>query len=138
MEFRFDATQEYQIAAIEVVCGLLEGQAYVRSELRIPHNGAFSSIANRLDLSEDALLKNLHAVQLGAGIDPDDGLMLIAGTLFREGPDHADSEVQFPNCSIEMETGTGKTYVYLRTMMEMFRRFGQCESGAPVRALRRA
>ena len=124
MEFRFDATQEYQLAAIEAVCGLLEGQAYVRSELIIPDNGAFSAIANRLDLSEDTLLKNLHTVQEDAGIEADDGLKLITGMLLDEGPDDRDSEVQFPNFSVEMETGTGKTYVYLRTSMEMFRRFG--------------
>ena len=36
MEFRFDAAQEYQLAAIEAVCGLLEGQPPVRSELVVP------------------------------------------------------------------------------------------------------
>ena len=124
MEFRFDATQEYQLAAIEAVCGLLEGQAYVRSELIIPDNGACSAIANRLDLSEDTLLRNLHTVQKDTGIEADDGLKLITDTLPDDGPDDGDSEVQFPNFSVEMETGTGKTYVYLRTAMEMFRRFG--------------
>ena len=124
MEFRFDATQEYQIAAIEAVCSLLEGQPYVRSELRIPDNGTFSAIANRLDLPEDTLLKNLRAVQEETGIEVDDRLKLVTGTFVGEGLDHASSEVQFPNFSVEMETGTGKTYVYLRTSMEMFRRFG--------------
>ena len=124
MKFRFNATQEYQLAAIEAVCSLLEGQAYVRSELIIPDNGAFSAIANRLDLSEDTLLKNLHTVQEDAGIEADDGLKLITGMLLDEDPDDRVSEAQFPNFSVEMETGTGKTYVYLRTSMEMFRRFG--------------
>ena len=124
MKFRFDVTQEYQLAAIEAVCGLLEGQAYVRSELIFPENGAFSVIANRLDLSEDTLLKNLHTVQEDTGMEADDGLKLITGSLPDDGPDDGDSEVQFPNFSVEMETGTGKTYVYLRTAMEMFRRFG--------------
>ena len=32
--------------------------------------------------------------------------------------------VRFPNFSIEMETGTGKTYVYIRTALELFRRYG--------------
>ena len=124
MEFHFDATHEYQLAAIEAVCGLLEGQTYVRSELIIPDNGAYFAVANRLDLSEDALLKNLHTVQEDTGIEVDDGLNLITGKLPDDGLDDEDSEVQFPNFSVEMETGTGKTYVYLRTAMEMFRRFG--------------
>ena len=32
--------------------------------------------------------------------------------------------VRFPNLSVEMETGTGKTYVYLRTVLELFKRYG--------------
>lgn len=124
MEFRFDATQEYQLAGIEAVSRLLEGQTYVRSELVLPDNGAFSVIANRLDLSEDTLLKNLHTVQENTGMEADDGLKFITGTLPDDGSDSGNSEVQFPNFSIEMETGTGKTYVYLRTAMEMFRCFG--------------
>ena len=124
MKFRFDATQEYQLAAIEAVCGLLEGQAYVRSKLIIPDDGACFTVANRLDLSGDTLLKNLHTVQENTGIEADDGLRLITGTLPDDGPDGRDSAVRFPNFSVEMDTGTGKTYVYLRTAMEMFRRFG--------------
>jgi len=121
MEFRFDATQEYQLAAIEAACGLLEGQPYLRSELVIPEGASFSAIANRLDLSEDTLLKNLQDVQAGNGIDTDDELKVIAGSLPASGE---TTPRPFPNFSVEMETGTGKTYVYLRTAMEMFKRFG--------------
>ena len=32
--------------------------------------------------------------------------------------------IRFPNFSVEMETGTGKTYVYLRTALELHRRYG--------------
>ncbi|MBM3216849.1 DEAD/DEAH box helicase, partial [Candidatus Poribacteria bacterium] len=38
-------------------------------------------------------------------------------------PDAA-KPVRFANFSVEMETGTGKTYVYLRTALELFRRYG--------------
>ena len=124
MKFRFDATQEYQLAAIEAVCTLFEGQAYVRGELVIADIGTFSAIANRLDLTDGALLKNLHTVQEETGIEADDELKLITSTLPDDDPDHGGSEVHFPNFSVEMETGTGKTYVYLRTAIELFRRFG--------------
>lgn len=121
MEFRFDATQEYQLAAIEAVCGLLEGQPHVRSALVIPNGAPFSAIANRLDLSGDHLLKNLQAVQDEAELDEDSALNVIAGEIETvAGP----RTVQFPNFSVEMETGTGKTYVYLRTAMELYKRFG--------------
>ena len=69
MEFRFDASQEYQLSAIEAACGLLEGQPRVLSTLVIPPGASFSAIANRLDLTSDDLLRNLHDVQEKAGVD---------------------------------------------------------------------
>ena len=133
MELRFDATQEHQIAAIEAACGLFDGQPHVRSELIISDKDAFPAIANRLDLSEDVLLRNLQSVQAATGIEPDHRLEVISESLPDFGDDVAGSgslenmdgiPVRFPNFSVEMETGTGKTYVYLRTMMELYRRFG--------------
>ena len=133
MELRFDATQEHQLAAIEAACGLFEGQPHVRSELSIFDKDAFPAIANRLDLPEDMLLGNLQSVQGRTGIEPDNRLEIISESLPDLGDDVADfdslenaggTSVRFPNFSIEMETGTGKTYVYLRTVMELYRRFG--------------
>lgn len=133
MELRFEATQEHQLDAIEAACGLFEGQALVRSELVIPANGTFYAIANRLDLPEDALLRNLQTVQAEAGIEPDPQLEVISAPHQVSMDDAVDLDafessddvsVRFPNFSVEMETGTGKTYVYLRTAMELFRRFG--------------
>ena len=133
MELRFDATQEYQLAAIEAACGLFEGQPHVRSELTISDKDAFPAVANRLDLSEDMLLGNLQSVQGRTDIEPDNQLEIIS----ESPPDLADDvadlysfenvdgiPARFPNFSIEMETGTGKTYVYLRTVMELYRRYG--------------
>ena len=133
MELRFDATQEYQLAAIEATCGLFEGQPYVRSELIVSDKDGFFVIANRLDLSEDMLLRNLQYVQGETGIEPDHQLKVISAPLPDFAGDVADFDSlenvdgipgRFPNISVEMETGTGKTYVYLRTVMELYRRFG--------------
>jgi type III restriction enzyme len=121
MEFRFDATQEYQLSAIEAACGLLEGQPHVRSALAIPDGATFTAIANRIELSVDDLLTNLQAVQDRAGLEKDAELRAIAGEIETVAGPRA---VQFPNFSVEMETGTGKTYVYLRTAMELYKRFG--------------
>lgn len=62
MEFRFDATQAYQLRAIEAITGLLEGQPFIRNELVIPDGASFTAIANRLDLTDEDLLTNLHRV----------------------------------------------------------------------------
>lgn len=50
------------------------------------------------------LLKNLNEVQLKNNIFP-------------------DSDLKGANFCVEMETGTGKTYVYLRTIMELYKTY---------------
>ena len=62
-------------------------------------------IGNRLSLPDADILDNLQAVQLRNGLPPSDTL------------DSGDF-------TVEMETGTGKTYVYLRTILELNKRYG--------------
>ena len=56
-------------------------------------------------LLDDEILKNLKSIQLRNGLPPSDAL------------DSGDF-------TVEMETGTGKTYVYLRTIFELNKRYG--------------
>src|SRR5579859_790686 len=81
----------------------------------------FAPVRNRLDLDEAQLLENLQAVQRGNGIAPDAALQTMDDTIHTVFGDH---QVRFPNFSVEMETGTGKTYVYIRTALELNRRYG--------------
>src|SRR6266566_4589023 len=120
MEFKFDAQQEYQIHAIEAVAGLLEGQA--RNEVDVTFSlSGIATVPNNLNLSEEMLLQNLHTVQEQNNISLDDVLQCIGADIeTADGVQH----VRFPNFSIEMETGTGKTYVYIRTALVLFRRYG--------------
>lgn len=49
------------------------------------------------------------------------------GTRKADGSVRADGEsakIRFPEFTVEMETGTGKTYVYLRTIFEMHKQYG--------------
>ena len=62
-------------------------------------------IGNRLTLLDDELLKNLHDIQLRNGLPP-------------------SADLASGDFTVEMETGTGKTYVYLRTIFELNRRYG--------------
>jgi type III restriction enzyme len=121
MEFKFDANQDYQVKAIESVIGLLHGQNPIEVELSFALGAGFAAVPNRLDLDEEGLLKNLQSVQAQNGISPDDSLQLIEETIDTAAGSKA---VSFPNFSVEMETGTGKTYVYLRTALELFRHYG--------------
>ena len=62
-------------------------------------------IGNRLHLLDDELLANLGDIQIRNGLRP--STSLASGDF-----------------TVEMETGTGKTYVYLRTIFELNRRYG--------------
>ncbi len=120
MQFRFDSKQEYQIHAIEAVANLFEGQPRIEADLTFELG--FAAVANRLDLKEADLLKNLQAVQSQNRIAPADNAL----ACIEEGIETASGTktARFPNFSVEMETGTGKTYVYLRTALELYRRYG--------------
>jgi len=124
MELKFDANQEFQTLAVESVTNLFEGQKRISTELEFSLGNSFATIANKLDLEEEALIANLRTVQQNNGILPDSALDYIESCV-----ELADGfkVVRFPNFSIEMETGTGKTYVYIRTALDLFRHYNLCK-----------
>lgn len=116
MKLHFEPDLDYQLQAIEAACDLFRGQEICRTEFTVTRDVAdpqmrmaFSQsdlgIGNRLTLLDDDLHKNLETIQLKNGLPP-------SGTL-------ASGDF-----TIEMETGTGKTYVYLRTIFELNKRYG--------------
>ena len=122
MQLKFDSNQLYQLEAIAAVVDLFEGQARLESELRFALGPTtFAAIANRLDLSEAELLDNLQSVQQRNAIAPDAALQTLNETISTAA---GAEQARFYNFSVEMETGTGKTYVYLRTALELHRRYG--------------
>jgi len=124
MKLRFDANQEYQLEAIASVVDLFDGQRRVetgQAVLQLGQQATAAAIANHLDLTEQDLLGNLQRVQERNGLQVDIALACIARTIETE---NGQREVSFPNFTVEMETGTGKTYVYLRTILELFERYG--------------
>ena len=109
MKFRFDPNLEYQNQAIQAVLRLFEGAPFQQAELNVlSGNGV---VGNALALTDETLLENLQAVQS----DPD--LHNGSGVPVSESLGSLDF-------SVEMETGTGKTYVYLRTALELFQTYG--------------
>jgi type III restriction enzyme len=116
MKLHFEPNLDFQLAAIEAVCDLFKGQEICRTEFTVTHNPVgpqarlgFAEndlgIGNRLTLLDDELLKNLNEIQICNGLPP--SITLSSGDF-----------------TVEMETGTGKTYVYLRTIFELNRRYG--------------
>ena len=115
MKLHFEPNLDYQLAAVDAVCDLFRGQEICRTEFTVTKSalgGVFLpgmesdlGIGNRLTLLDDELLKNLRDIQLRNGLPPSESL--------------ASGDF-----TVEMETGTGKTYVYLRTIFELNKRFG--------------
>ena len=121
MELRFDPGQEYQVRAVESIARLFDGQGRIEASMSYSREAGFLASPNRLDLGEDDFLRNLQEVQRSGGIPPSPNLEHIEQVI-----DAAEGRkvIRFPNFSVEMETGTGKTYVYIRTALELNRRYG--------------
>ena len=118
MKFIFDSKLPYQLEAIEAITGLFEGipesNGDLVSHIKIETGLMFSEFGtkNNLVIDNDKLLENLHPIQEKNNISK--SRLLI----------NEDDEYAFPNFSVEMETGTGKTYVYLRAIFELNRKYG--------------
>ncbi len=133
MKLQFDADQQFQINAVAAVADLFEGQPQGAPEYAVINvsgmGGLFAGqeqtelgVGNRLLLSEDSLLANTRTVQAHNEIEvAQPNTPLEAWELF-DGP--ANVSRYCPHFSVEMETGTGKTYVYLRTIFELSLRYG--------------
>jgi type III restriction enzyme len=122
VRLQFDGNQVFQLRAIESVADLLRGQPRNLVDFASADaSSLFGPLRNRLDLDDAQLLENLQAVQRQNGVAPDTALQTIEETINTVFGDH---QLRFPNFSVEMETGTGKTYVYIRTALELNRRYG--------------
>jgi type III restriction enzyme len=121
MRFRFDATQEHQIKAIESVLRLFEGQEKIETAMHYIAEGGFLGSPNKLNIGDDDLLRNLNDVQDSSNISKSPSLECISQEVDTAA---GRRKVKFANFSVEMETGTGKTYVYIRTALELNKRYG--------------
>ena len=118
MKIEFNPKLPHQAAAIQSTVDLFKGQEIARALFSVPvlntrtEEGELDlraedarGVANQLKLQPAELLENLQAVQLRNGLKQTKKL----------------NSLDF---SIEMETGTGKTYVYLRSIFELNKEYG--------------
>jgi type III restriction enzyme len=119
MKIKFDNNLSYQNDAIESVVDVFNGQETCNSNFTVyspeflasQHLLEYNQIgfANKLQLTEGQILENVQYIQLKNGLKPS----------VRE-----EIDIKHLDLSVEMETGTGKTYIYLKSIMEMNRKYG--------------
>jgi type III restriction enzyme len=112
MKLKFDPSLQYQQDAVGAVVGAFEGQPFVQTGAMamqaLQIGGLFQTelgLGNRLNIGDDEILANVQTIQEANEIEK---IATLAGREF----------------SVEMETGTGKTYVYLRTIFELNKTYG--------------
>lgn len=116
MKFRFD-DQPHQSAAVSAVVDLFEGAL-------VPPRDALAGQAPGADghasftLERSVLTDNLRTITARESVEPQAQLELLAET------DLEGADREFPNFSVEMETGTGKTYVYISTALRLAELYG--------------
>lgn len=120
LKLKFDDNLDFQLEAINAVVDLFQGLPRYDSAFTLG-SGAIPNFPPGERISERLLRENLITVQengqieLSSSLDIDEGMVL-------EG---AGNEVhRHPSFTVEMETGTGKTYVYLRTIYELRKHYG--------------
>lgn len=125
MKFKFK-TQAYQTAAVRAVVDCFKGQPpaspeAMRYRIDPGHVATGRTIGSTVSsdagfknadlvLPDSALLDNIHAVQRSQNLPLSDVLV--------------KNKVAGVNLDIEMETGTGKTYCYIKTIFELNQQYG--------------
>ena len=110
MKLSFEPNLNYQIQAIKSITDLLEGQPLEDSmiEFNLHEKNSLNfmnGVSNNLILSEEQILANLQKIQANNEIT-------------------VSKKLDGMHFSVEMETGTGKTYIYLRTIYELNKLYG--------------
>ncbi|MEQ1962783.1 DEAD/DEAH box helicase family protein [Xenorhabdus khoisanae] len=121
MKIQFRSDLSHQIDAVEAVLGVFEGQETFQSHFTVADNMLANQqldifgknndigVGNILALLPDEIYTNTRNVQLKNGLPQ---------------VENVKQELPSLDFSIEMETGTGKTYVYLRSIFELNQRHG--------------
>ncbi|MGO0063270.1 DEAD/DEAH box helicase family protein [Brevibacillus fluminis] len=111
MKLQFDSQQQHQLDAIQAAVDLFDGQPLSRGNYEVNLDALASGMlsecgyGNQLAIDEASILANVQRIQARNGLP-------------------AAETLDGMHFSIDMETGTGKTYVYLRTIMELQRKYG--------------
>lgn len=110
MKFKFNKNLEHQTDAINAIVDIFDtGRNLMKVEESFKLRSASKIISNELEIDPKSILENIQIIQKQNKIDK------VTETI------DGISSMDF---SIEMETGTGKTYVYLRTILDLNKKYG--------------
>lgn len=117
MKLKFNSELDYQKEAIDSIINIFQGQPLAKSNFTVANmtdkTGTVGSlltnlgVGNKFVIDEDDITNNVKAIQLKNGL-----------------PQSTKIKKNDYHFTIEMETGTGKTYVYLRTIFELNKKYG--------------
>ena len=113
MKIKFESDLDYQDKAIDSIVDIFDGQEVCQSNFSVSKVSGDTlgitenelGIGNRLELLNDEILSNVQNIQLKNGLPQ-------------------SKRLDSMNFSIEMETGTGKTYVYLKSIFKLNKKYG--------------
>ena len=109
IEFQFDDKLQYQLDAINSVTDLFKG-------LPKKGDGIYGNTYRSKTLGENEPIRNVE-IFTGEKLEENLNKVQLKNNLFA-------TKLQGNDFTIEMETGTGKTYVYLRTILELNKEYG--------------
>lgn len=119
MELKFNSELDYQKEAVSSIVDIFNGQNVTQANFTVLSNRdevgtegkllTEHGVGNKLELDEEDILKNVNQIQLKNGLKQSE---------------QKDLQKNNYNFTVEMETGTGKTYVYLRTIFELNKKYG--------------
>jgi len=113
MKIQFESNLNYQNSAIDSIVNIFKHQDICQSNFSVSRmtDNLFHSIdnelgiGNRLELLDEEILLNIQNIQLKNGLAQ-------------------SKELNSMDFSVEMETGTGKTYVYLKSIFKLNEKYG--------------